>query len=460
MAQTRQELALELNKMFAILKAEVANETAASFADIKIAIAELILLEPLKAAFDLPNLVSLNAAEQRNFPAIDYADHEARYSMQLTATSDSGKIKATISKFKDHQLNLKFDRLAMILLTDKKKYKSDFVSLTDGLFEFSRENIYDLSDLYTRLVELEDLNILRQTVQGLRANLIGDSILDSIRQKATQTEIFHLNLLPLEIPDTIYTAQLTINKKAIRDLGLKRRFRTDRDYVMGLLAHYRHDFPRDFICHAGLLVSFRPIEEQGLGKLEIIDEGTIEPIDTSSYYQASLDNEIRFRFLLRTCLQQQLYQHSIFWQNEENFFAFGPVGEETKREQPWVGKVRATRTVYEQKEKQSENSRPIHKHFAFKVYFNLLDGNWFLVTEPKWLFSWDRYHKSFAHPKLAAMTARNERNQQIYSHTRFISWFLTTQIESDIQQPKIGKNIVVVAESSDDTNWSAIDETD
>ena len=58
-----QELSVQLNKLLAMLVAEEAQETSASFSDIKSALCEEILLHPIRVALELPDLESLNAAE-------------------------------------------------------------------------------------------------------------------------------------------------------------------------------------------------------------------------------------------------------------------------------------------------------------------------------------------------------------------------------------------------------------
>ena len=457
----RQQTTTELKKLLAILKAEVALETAASFSDIKTALAEIILREPVSTALNLPNLVSLNAAEKRNFPAIDLADDSTRTGIQVTATSDLGKIKHTVNTFIEHKLYERFDKLFMLLLSDKKKYRTNLSKLSDGSFEFTKDHVLDLNDLFAKLTECADLAALRRVTQTLRANLVGDSILDSIREQSTQTDVLHVNLLPIRIPESLYIARLTLDKKAIRVLIPKRRYRYDRDYVMALLAHHDHEFGRDFSCHEGSLLSFRPLEDAGLNKLGIIDEGTIEPIDPPSYFGASLDTEIQFRFLLRLSLQSALRGHHIFWQHEEKMFAFGPSDDKPIRAEVWLGQKKATRVVYKVMPPKDDNARPIHKHFAFRVQFKCVEGNWFLVIDPKWLFSWDRYHKSFAHPRLAALTAQRERNAQIYQHTRFISWYLTNCLQVDEYSLRFDKNIVVVGGSTfEDKDWTGTHESD
>ena len=267
------------------------------------------------------------------------------------------------------------------------------------------------------------------------------------------------------VPETVYTARLTLDKKSIRaaepsEEGRRRRLVGDRDHARAALAHCESGFSNDFICHDGLMVSFRAMDESdGLCRSGVIDEGTIEPIDTESYFGVSLDNEIQFRFLLRVVLQRLLMPYQIFWQHEERVFAFGPLVDMEPREQAWLGQKTATRTVFRPMNAKQPHSKPVYKHFTFGVQFRLFAERWYLAIEPGWLFSSDGYRKSFAHPKLASNTARNERNQQIFSHTRFLSWFLTQHVDSTESSIGFEKNVTLMAETTySRTRWE--EETD
>lgn len=110
---------------------------------------EVVLLPLLSQLFHCPNLRNLNEVE-RNYPAIDLADDEARVAFQVTSTTDSSKIKDTLSRFVKLERYTKYDRLIVYILTEKqKKYSGkEFDKLTQGKFQFDKNrDIVDCRDL-------------------------------------------------------------------------------------------------------------------------------------------------------------------------------------------------------------------------------------------------------------------------------------------------------------------------
>ncbi|MEL7658329.1 MAG: SMEK domain-containing protein, partial [Bacillota bacterium] len=81
-------------------------------------VAETVLIPLLSEIYGYSHLRNLNAGKA-NFPGIDLADDYARTSFQVTATSDSEKIKETLRKYRDYELYRKYDRLIIYILTQK-----------------------------------------------------------------------------------------------------------------------------------------------------------------------------------------------------------------------------------------------------------------------------------------------------------------------------------------------------
>ncbi|MBP2029053.1 hypothetical protein J2Z35_002891 [Acetoanaerobium pronyense] len=91
------------------------------------------------------NLINLNV-EEKNAPAIDLVDDINRISIQVTSDNTSEKIKESIRKFNEHEHYLNYDRLIVLMLTKKKKYRTIFD--TDGKFSFNATNdLIDYTDL-------------------------------------------------------------------------------------------------------------------------------------------------------------------------------------------------------------------------------------------------------------------------------------------------------------------------
>lgn len=91
---------------------------------------------------------------EKNAPAIDLIDHKNRIAVQVTSDNSSTKIKHTIEEFNKSQAYHLYDRLVVLILTQKKKYSSNFD--TQGLFSFEKaRDIWDVEKLIKDIRELE-----------------------------------------------------------------------------------------------------------------------------------------------------------------------------------------------------------------------------------------------------------------------------------------------------------------
>lgn len=83
---------------------------------------------------------------EKNAPAIDLYDEKNRISIQVTSENSSTKIKHTIREFIDNKYYEKYDRLIILILTEKKSYKTHFD--LEGKFEFKiKEDVWDIKDI-------------------------------------------------------------------------------------------------------------------------------------------------------------------------------------------------------------------------------------------------------------------------------------------------------------------------
>lgn len=95
--------------------------------------------------------------ERKNFPAIDLGDDEARLCIQVTAENRSKKIRKTLEKFEKHSLSTRFDRLLVLVITNKKKYTATFDDVPGLDFSVERD-VWDIDDL---LLEIDNLELSR-----------------------------------------------------------------------------------------------------------------------------------------------------------------------------------------------------------------------------------------------------------------------------------------------------------
>ncbi len=113
-------------------------------------ISEDVLIPLFSEIYGHSDLKNLNISEGSNFPAIDLGDEKRRIAYQITAESNSQKIKDTLEKFVAHELYKRFDHLIVYILTKKQKtYQGrGFKEIIDGKFCFDKENdIRDYQDL-------------------------------------------------------------------------------------------------------------------------------------------------------------------------------------------------------------------------------------------------------------------------------------------------------------------------
>ena len=139
----------------ALLSREVSILNAVNLYDINI-IAEDFFpgLLNLIYGYELKNANHL----EKNAPAIDLIDQKNRIAVQVTSDNSSTKIKHTIEEFNKSQAYHLYDRLVVLILTQKKKYTCNFD--TQGLFSFEKaRDIWDVEKLIKDIRELETAQI-------------------------------------------------------------------------------------------------------------------------------------------------------------------------------------------------------------------------------------------------------------------------------------------------------------
>ena len=135
----------------ALLSREVSILNAVNLYDINIVAEDFFPgLLNLIYGYELKNANYL----EKNAPAIDLVDPKNRIAVQVTSDNSSTKIKHTIEEFNKNKAYQSYDRLIVLILTQKKKYSSNFD--TQGMFSFEKErDIWDVEKLMQDVRELE-----------------------------------------------------------------------------------------------------------------------------------------------------------------------------------------------------------------------------------------------------------------------------------------------------------------
>lgn len=114
-------------------------------------------------------LTNINIVE-KNARAIDLGDGVERIAIQVTSTSDLGKIKHTHGGFVKSGLDSKYDRLVVLIIGEKKAYREASLG-GEGVFGLSLEDdVWGMTDLLRKISDLP-LDRLVQCRDFLRAEL-------------------------------------------------------------------------------------------------------------------------------------------------------------------------------------------------------------------------------------------------------------------------------------------------
>lgn len=422
-------------------------------------VSEDVLVPLLRQIFDLADLKNLNATEKQNFPAIDLADDQAKIAFQITATSESQKIKETLQTFVAKELYKKYPRLIFYIVTEKKSSYPEkaFKDAVAGKFEFNIEtDILDFKDLIWRCNSFQ-IDKASKIKRILEANFgRGDYSVFNETQKEPHENVY-LNLIEVSVPEKLYLADLAINREEIieNSCGVLRHDDPTRAIIRNyVLEQLKLDFFSGWHLHKKQVITFHNLYEEDSFLAKIIDRGTISAEKPESFYLINraidVDKENVFRGLLRKTLQEQLYQQQVEWQFQEGLFIFiengnekktkktikrkqesGTVVEEQiifKRNERWIGEKEANRAVLE-KYMKADNSDEVwyYKHRAFTAKFQRIGEQWFLLLLPDWFFSFNGFDKSSFHADDLKWLKRHANTETVFNDFRFLHYFMQSK---------------------------------
>ncbi|MGB7326596.1 MAG: SUMF1/EgtB/PvdO family nonheme iron enzyme [Rubripirellula sp.] len=147
-------------------------------------VAQNLFVPVFDEVYGYKNLRNLDIGSSTNFPGVDLGDDSARVAIQVTSTKTLGKVKETLCQFIGNNLDLRYDRLIVFILTEKQRSYSQ--NSCDALvkrdFRFSvRSDILDYRDLL-RDIQSFSASKKRRVLEILREHLDGSQrLLDSLR---------------------------------------------------------------------------------------------------------------------------------------------------------------------------------------------------------------------------------------------------------------------------------------
>lgn len=442
----QQDLINRLRDELAHVVVQIEGGTAAGLTD-QNRIAENLICGLLREIIALPGLKNLNAVQRANYPAIDLADVERKVAVQVTSTPTLQKVKNTVSKFIENNLDQSFTRLIVYVLTRKQDSysQSALAKITGQRLAFDcKTDILDFRDVLERAVHLEParlaaaLRIVEAYSRGVPIGLADDDF----DPPQGETETATLNLVQFFFPPTLYVADIAPEfLKRQRGLGRK----TDRE----VLRHYGRELgkilPSDYCIHAGRLVTFHNLNDEQNLFAWAADAGTIVELKPQEFFDADEAQERVFKALLRYALQVKLYRERVLWKFKEGLFAFMPLNDnDMDRSIPWQGMKHSERLVYEKKLNKKDPDKTFsQKHFAFRANFYRLGQQWYVSLTPEWFFS---YGPDFTASRYASehisWLKRQENNAAVEKHFRFLVTWLreldaTDMFSQDVHRPTV-----------------------
>ena len=457
----QQDLINRLRDELATIVLQVEGGTAAGLTD-QNKIAENLVCGLMRELLGLPGLRNLNAISRANYPAIDLADFDGKVAVQVTATPTLAKVKGTVRKFLECDLDRSFSRLVVYVLTRKQESysQSAVAKITGDRLAFDcATDILDFRDLLERAAHVEParlsaaVSVVEAYSRGIPIGL-ADQDFDPPQN---DLEGVSLNLIQLFFPSRLYVADV-LPEILKRPEGLSGR-KSARDILRHHGRTIGRTLPSDYCVHADKLITFHDLNDDRSPWSWAIDLGTVVELAPREFFAIDDAQERVFRALLRYALQVKLYRQHVHWQFEEGLFAFMPINEsDMTRHIAWKGLKHSERLVYERRLNKKDPSKTFYqKHFAFRADFYHLDQQWYVSLTPDWYFSFgpDFKPSRFAAEHISWLK-RQENNAAVEKHFRFLVSWIREQDASDMFAQQTPGPTVTVGDSLSLTGLPAL----
>ena len=409
----------------AYLSATVKGASAMGQTDIH-RLSETIVCPVLKIILDLPALRNLNSAERKNFPGIDLGDSTVGLGIQVTARADAPKIRNTIRTCIRNRVYHTYPHLRFFVLTEKQSaYRLDFKDELRGKLEFDPQvDILDYTDILAAASKLgvAELSVVDDALEadlGIRSPLSMPSSVVSGDGRGW------LNLLPITFPSRLYLGQTIPEARPKK--GSRKQY--PRKWAKRYLVDRGLKFSSDWTIYDGQVVTFHDLYQRDLPLSQLVDTGTVTTLDTEEYHDINANYRRAFKTLLRLCLQQLLFKRGVFWQHQAGLFCFGPTTDGAReREESWRDSKNVSRKVFKRVPKRDDPDEIYYcKHLAFRTAFHAFGSTWYVSVKPDWFFSYDGYRQWRWGAEKIGYLKRLEKNQTVFNHVKFLSYFLRRQ---------------------------------
>ncbi|HGH1364352.1 TPA: SMEK domain-containing protein [Acinetobacter baumannii] len=469
------EIENELRDVVSRIITQVELSTKQNRYDMNLAL-EDAFIPILKSIFNLSNLTNLNR-KQKNYPGIDLGDEFDRVAFQITSSTNLEKVKKTLTQFKEKNFYSSFDELFILMLVKKQSsYSQNAVDqITGDCFSFNTtEHIIDLGDLLERITALRiptQERILREFKLILGEI---DTQIAYLSETEEKTQLLLSNLVSVEFPKNIFVADLILDDKQIikearAQLNFK-KYKANKSLIVKLALLLTNKSSDAWVCYGNRIFTFINLEKDLSIFNGIIDYNNIEILSSKDLYLSeNIDNLNIFKQLLHKASTERLKIRNVYWNHENKSFYFS--SEESTRLETWVGKKKATRTVYEKVQSKKDPTKiSHHKHLSFSLSFMNIENQWFCNITPSWFYTYNGYRKSRFHEDLLSKQKRLEHNQTVKNLVRFLAYFLANDkpnktneiiykslLEMTSETGPILTDALLVTEETEETIWESME---
>lgn len=446
---------------------EVRNHTASNTYDINIH-AETVLIPLLNKVFHI-NLKNLNS-EQKNYPAIDLCDFQARIAFQVTSDASSTKITETITKFIEREQYNVFDRLIVYIISERQNsYKKDFSTHTKNLIEFDESrDIIDNASLSKKINEILDISQIEE-IRDILASEFSDKKVNEREyllknKQPVKTDNLVLNFVKFKLPERLYFAIHDIDDSKLPDRVKQLRkekilpFKKGKlykvhgkDLVNAKLLDKGKELNKDFVLFQDKLYTFRDLHSVKEPFREVIDLGTIDYISPLEFFDKNENYLSKFKELIRNSMIENFKEKGIEWVEEDKLFRFSATGVNSslpmERKVSWTKETKSQpRTVVfeminKQLKKENQTRIICFKHLAFFLEIEKYE-DWYVSIKPTWSFTNPNNGKAksrFASSYLAGIK-KMELNEAVLNHFLFITNCIKERISEMILDNQQNQN--------------------
>lgn len=157
-----EKLINEVSQLISILRSQVELSGSLNLLSINVH-CENFYRDLLNELYNL-NLVNSNFSDQ-NSASIDLIDIQAKVAYQVTSDPTLEKVRHTVNKFVEHEINLQVDELIIINIAQKKNHREQFIK--SGAFTFdAKNNVIDHRNILKKIndLDIEKLQLIHKIV--------------------------------------------------------------------------------------------------------------------------------------------------------------------------------------------------------------------------------------------------------------------------------------------------------